>query len=316
MTGLRFWRNLMAVPMFLGLVVIAGGCGGGDKKDSGSGVTKPKEGSGSSSTGSSSGSKTATKGDKTALTAAMTGSIKGKVTVDGAVPEPKDLDAAMKAKAEFSHCLKDNPKNKKDPTWMVSPNKEVKNVVVWLRAPQGKYFSVPDDQKKRSDTVSIDQPFCMFTPHVVTLYPDYFDGKQLEKTGQKFEVKNTAPVPHNTSWTATNTVANTGDNKIIAANTGKMEIVVRPDRPKNAGGEELVSIKCDIHPWMGAKAWAFDHPYSVVTGDDGTFEIKNAPEGVELELCYWHESFGAKPKTEKVTLSAGKPVEKNLTIKP
>src|SRR5262249_8654973 len=156
---------------------------------------------------------------------------------------------------------------------------------------------------------------CMFQPHVVSLYTAYFDGKQLQKTGQKFVINNSAPMSHNTKWTAGNNMVNVGDNKLLPGG-GHLDVDVMPGRPQNAGAEDLVNIACDIHPWMNAKAWVFDHPYSVVTGPDGTFEIKNAPEGVPLTLCYWHESFGTKPKTEEITLAAGKPTEKNITIKP
>jgi hypothetical protein len=40
-----------------------------------------------------------------------------------------------------------------------------------------------------------------------------------------------------------------------------------------------LAVKCSIHGWMEGSAMVFDHPYFVVTGKDGSFEIKNVPAG-------------------------------------
>ena len=37
------------------------------------------------------------------------------------------------------------------------------------------------------------------------------------------------------------------------------------------------------------------HPFAAVTKEDGVYEIKNAPAGVDVELVYWHESM-SKPE--------------------
>ncbi|HMC89692.1 MAG TPA: hypothetical protein VKI17_09090, partial [Gemmataceae bacterium] len=75
------------------------------------------------------------------------------------------------------------------------------------------------------------------------------------------------------------------------------------------GGEDLLSVNCDIHKWMTAKVAVFDHPYYAVTQADGSYEIKNVPAGVELIVCHWHESMDQfslkKAETEKYTLKAG-----------
>jgi hypothetical protein len=78
---------------------------------------------------------------------------------------------------------------------------------------------------------------------------------------------------------------------------------------------EPIAFNCDFHKWMTAFAWAFDHPYAAKTDENGNFEIKNVPAGAEVEIDYWHESFGPKPKVlKKVTLKPAENVE-NLTIK-
>src|SRR5438132_1000616 len=88
-----------------------------------------------------------------------------------------------------------------DPTWMVSGDGGVKNVVLWVRAPTDKYFEVPADQQHPAEpVVRIDQPFCAFEPHVSVAFPSFYDGKAQKKTGQKLEIANSASITNNTNW--------------------------------------------------------------------------------------------------------------------
>ena len=81
---------------------------------------------------------------------------------------------------------------------MVDPKtKAVTNIVVWFEPPPGKYFQLRDQDKKLDGKfVEMDQPHCVFVPHVVSVFPSYFDGEKQVKTGQKLRIKNTAPVLH------------------------------------------------------------------------------------------------------------------------
>lgn len=126
------------------------------------------------------------------------GSIRGKVVFDGDPPRPINLIPQMMVKGAGpgNPCLKGKTE---DETWVVGPDKGVANVIVWLRAPKGTYFDVPEKQQKREDTVSIGQPFCAFEPHVTALYASYYDGKAQKPTGQKFKVVNDGTFPHNTN---------------------------------------------------------------------------------------------------------------------
>jgi hypothetical protein len=148
----------------------------------------------------------------------------------------------------------------------------------------------------------MDQPFCMFEPRVVAVYPSYFDGKKQVPTGQKFVAKNSAPIGHSTRW-AGNTGFNSGQNLNVAANS-ESTINAKPAMDIRTG-DDLIEIKCDKHGWMQGFAWVFDNPFHAVTKPDGTFEIKGIPTGTELDVVYWHESMGRTPKVEKMTLKDG-----------
>src|SRR5206468_3383425 len=114
--------------------------------------------------------------------------------------------------------------------------------------------------------VEIDQPHCMFIPHVVAL-----------KHGQVLKVLNSAKVPHNTK-----AVGDPGENP------QDKNVIIPPGDPGKIFDlnpqKEPVQVSCQIHPWMSAKVYVSDSPYIATTDGDGNFEFKNVPTGVELEI--------------------------------
>jgi hypothetical protein len=53
---------------------------------------------------------------------------------------------------------------------------------------------------------------------------------------------------------------------------------------------QMVKLKCDLHSWMSAWVWVQDNPLFAVTGEDGSFIIKNVPFGI-WNIEVWHERF-------------------------
>jgi hypothetical protein len=305
-----FWAGLCAPALTAALIV---GCGGSDKPAAPSGGTKAGTGGGKmegpSKSASSGGEKTPVEGTGVAI-------IKGKITYDGTPATPKSLKDVMTAHADKDMCLTGETN---DPTWVIGADKGVANVVVWVKAPDGKYLKTPDKLQARTDKVTMDQPHCAFEPHVIAYSPTFYDAttKKQKKTGEVFEVLNTAPKNHNTTWSG-NKLINSGDNKIVAPK-GTYLIEAVPCKADAAGGEDLLAISCDIHKWMTAKAAVFDHPYYAVTNAKGEFEIKDVPAGSEIEFCVWHESMDPTSlkaaKKEKITLKAGETTVKDVKIK-
>ena len=77
----------------------------------------------------------------------------------------------------------------------------------------------------------------------------------------------------------------------------------------------MVKVTCDVHGWMSSYIGVMTHPFFQVTGTDGSFELKDVPEG-KYELEAWSEAFPSKePLTLPVTVEAGKPTEVNFTFK-
>ena len=76
---------------------------------------------------------------------------------------------------------------------------------------------------------------------------------------------------------------------------------------------EVYKVKCDVHPWMGAYFAVFNHPYFAATGEDGTFDIKDVPDGT-YDVTIWQEKLGEQD-AGKVTVKGGKG-ELNFAMKP
>jgi hypothetical protein len=300
------WAAAAVVPALL-VSTLTIGCSGGDKTE----PEAPKTGD--------SGKKDkpkATKGKKEELASTGWTTVKGRVTLEGDKPDvaalTKDVLAAIEAnKQDGKFCLEAPPDQKDQQTYRIGQNNGVGNVFVWLAPPEGKYFKIDWDKKPWASEVVIDQPHCAFVPHVAVLFPGAYNPDKpsdLKPSGQKFIVKNSAPMNHNTKWAGGDN--NAGDNKTIASKD-KIEIDLKPD-------DAPVKIQCNIHSWMNGMVRVFDHPYATTTKEDGSYEIKNVPAGADLHIVVWHETgaYGNKGKDgDKVTLEAGKDNVKDYTIK-
>jgi hypothetical protein len=255
-----------------------------------------------------------TGGGKVALKAdSFDGLIRGQVVYDGSPPEAPPV-AKMKENPDKNHCLSGPESAKIEQTWIVNKKTNgVANAVVFLKAPAGQYF--PLDQNvlgQFTKEVSIDQPFCAFVPHVQVAFPYYWDGKKYVPSGQVFKIKNSAPVPHNSKIT--------GDEKDVYPGNPTLQPKGEAQVEFKRVGRRPVNLNCGFHPWMNAMIWSFDHPYAAITDEDGKFELKNVPTGVELTLGAWHESLSSTElKTfhnEPVNLKKGETLEmKPLKIK-
>jgi hypothetical protein len=239
------------------------------------------------------------------------GTIMGTVTYDGTPPSRPDIN--MGNHKDKAVCMQGEHQ---DQTWIVdSASKGVENVVVWVNPPKGSYFPKPDDQHKAwQDAVTVDQPHCVFVPHVVVLYPEYFNGKDRVATGQVLKVLNTAEVGHNIKIAGSSQLNPTIDGGMMPVKTGVVEF------KKLKVDTQEISLNCNVHTWMTGYALTFDHPYAARTNSKGQFVIKNVPAGVELTFKGWHEGVQPKrfdPAVEggaKFTLKPGETKQLNFKI--
>ncbi len=163
-----------------------------------------------------------------------------------------------------------------DESIVVGAEGAMKNVVVFLK-------NGPDlDLGPMTDRV-LAQKECRYVPHVIAL-----------RTGQTVVITSHDATLHNVHIEAD---ANPSQNFSESENASHAVTFNLP---------ELVKFKCDVHPWMTAYAYVFDHPCFAVTGDGGSFEIAHLPPGT-YKLVAWQEKLGTQEM--QVTVGADKSAE-------
>jgi len=193
------------------------------------------------------------------------GSLTGTVTLEGAPPVSKPIDMSASPA-----CMQANPSPMAPPTIVTGENGALANVVVYVKAGLGHYrFDTP------GETAVLEQKNCMYEPHVVALM-----------TEQPFEIQNNDPTMHNVhpmpkhnrQWSTSQPVGSAALKSTFA-------------RPEFA-----MAVLCNVHPWMRALVFVFDHPYFAVTSTTGAFALKNLPPG-RYTIEAWQEAYHAQDQT-------------------
>jgi len=196
------------------------------------------------------------------------GSIKGTVVFEGTPPERAPLDRTADPKCGSEPVLAED---------VVVTDGKLRDVFVRIKNGSGGTHAAPEDP------VVVTQTGCRYTPRVVGVL-----------AGQSLEIHNGDPTFHNVR-------GNLG--KKIAFNlpqAAKSKPIRRDDL--GAAGD-VVSLACDVHPWMAGWAVITDHPYFAVTGEDGKFLITGLKPGT-YTVEAWHPTLGLK--TTKVKVKKGK----------
>ena len=201
-------------------------------------------------------------GTPAAIDEANAGTVTGKVSFAGDKPVMKNL--SMDA---VPNCARAHTTPQKSQEVMVNENGTLKNVFVWVKA------GVPDKQwPVPPSAVKLEQKGCMYEPHVLGVMAT-----------QEIEIINDDPTNHNI-------------HPLPKVNQEWNESQPPKGDPKKksfARQEVLISVKCNVHPWMRAYIGVVGHPFFAVTGDDGTFTIKGLPPGTyTIEAI--QEKFGSK----------------------
>ena len=191
------------------------------------------------------------------------GAIKGKVVFAGSVPPAKKVDITI------DQYVCGTTKDAGD--LLLSPQKELRNAVVWLDNP-------PADAAgpAKAEKVEMDQNGCVFIPRVVVV-----------PAGGTVDFLNSDRLLHN-----------------IHASP-KLNVSFNRTQPKDRTipvtftKPEIVRINCDLHSWMLGWVVVAAHPFYAVTGADGQFSFDNLPPG-QYKLQVWHERLGTVPATVMV----------------
>jgi len=199
--------------------------------------------------------------------------ISGSVSVTGNVPAPAKIKMAADPACAQAHPDAVMAQD------IVASGGKLRWVLVYVKEGLTGSFPAP------AEPVVINQTGCMYEPHVFGI-----------QVGQKLEIVNSDSTLHNI-----NCQANTNKKFNIAQPVKGMKTTKTFDQP-----ELGVPFKCNVHPWMSARAGVFSHPFFAVTDASGAFSIKGLPAGT-YTIEAWQEKLGAQ--SQKVTVADGETKE-------
>jgi len=206
------------------------------------------------------------------------GSVKGTIGYTGAPVKP-----AMLKRASDAFCAKSKKEMPDEQVLLSKDGKALANVLVRIKNP-------PAGAKAPTDPVVVDQHDCTYQPRV-----------QGAVEGQKIMIKNSDGTMHNIhAYAGTKTLFNTPQQPKAAP------------LEKEAKATDVVKLQCDVHPWMRGYVIYSKSPHFAVSGEDGSFEIKDVPPG-KYTVEAWHEKLGTQ--TAELTVEEGKPADPKLAFK-
>jgi hypothetical protein len=204
--------------------------------------------------------------------------ITGNITLNGTPPDEM-INALI---AGDVNCGKLHPEVVKTQFFVVGPNKELKDVVVYISNIKGKSTGAS------AEPVVLDQKGCEYSPYIFAV-----------QTGQKIIVRNSDPAPilHNVH---AKPVAGANQEVNLPQAAGAADLSL-----SFPSAEDFVKFQCDVHSWMFAYATVVDHPYFAVTDKDGKFKIANVPPGKYTVQATHRKANGGKPVTKDIEVKDG-----------
>ena len=206
-----------------------------------------------------------------------TGTIAGVISYEGTPPAARKIDTTADPV-----CGQKNPNLQTDDT--IVKDGKLANVFVYVKE------GTVDGGKKIAEytwptpttAVRLDQNGCHYAPHVL--------GVQIN---QKISITNSDNTQHNIHPTPK---LNQEWNQTQANGAPPIE-------KSFARAETLIPVKCNQHPWMKAYIGVLKHPLFAVSGENGSYEIKNVPPGTYTVIA-WREGATAQEKPMQVTVTA------------
>jgi hypothetical protein len=209
------------------------------------------------------------------------GTITGKVKFTGTAPRMATIDMS-----EEAACKAKYPTPPKEEAVTTGAGNALANVFVYVSAgvPAGAKYPAP------TTPVKLDQNGCRYHPHVFGVMVD-----------QPIEIDNSDPLLHNIKAVA---------KKNRPFNISQPNAGMKTTRTFSTP-EVMVNLQCNVHGWMHAYVGVRPDPFFAVSGEDGSFTIKDLPPGT-YTIEAWHEKFGTQTAT--VTIAGTESKTANFTF--
>ncbi len=203
--------------------------------------------------------------------------LRGKVFFQGSVPPAQEISVLGNPECAVFH-----PNGKVRSEELLATDGALQNVFVYVKEGlEGRSFPAP------TAPLTIENKNCVYVPHVT--------GAQVD---QPVVFLNGDPTLHN---------VHTYSKNSKSWNLG-LPIQGMKQTKKFEAPEVMVSLKCDVHPWMKGYIGVLPHPYFSVTGTEGRFEIKDLPPG-DYVIEVWHEKLGVQSQKIKIEPQETKEIE-------
>ena len=193
--------------------------------------------------------------------------LSGIVKLEGSQPVATRINMAADPA-----CLKMHPTPVVSDEVVTGTNGALKDAIVYISDGLGnRTFDTP------IEPVVFEQKGCTYNPRILGI-----------RARQTLRLINSDPTTHNIHP--------------VPQNNREWNMSQPPGSPpieQTFAREEIIPVKCNVHPWMKGYIAVFKHPYFAITNKDGTFELKNIPRG-EYTIEAWHEKYGVM--AQKVTL--------------
>jgi plastocyanin len=207
------------------------------------------------------------------------GSVSGKATFTGTPVKPKPIDMSKEPS-----CAKAYTTPATTESVVAGADNGLGNVVVYISTGANDEGSVPPQ------AVTFDQHNCRYIPHVIAIH-----------TNQELKVVNSDQTSHNIHPLAK-----------INHEWNKSQPPGTPPFSEKFEKEEMISVKCNVHPWMRGYFAVLKTNHYAISKDDGSFTLPDLPAG-KYTLTAWHESYGTQ--TADVTITGNESKKVDFTFK-
>ncbi len=217
------------------------------------------------------------------------GSVTGKVSFEGALP----------ASAVDNILITKNPEvcgeGEREVVWIDVKDGALRGTFVFLeKIKEGKAWAAPEGGQ-----YLIDQKDCRFQPWAQVVRPGPVIIRNSDK-GVLHNINTREMIGVEKGRVVKRTMFNFGQPDL-----GDIEQAIKPRR------SPYIGINCEAHNFMFGFMMAPPHPYAVVVGEDGSYEIGDIPAG-DYTLQAWHPTIGLQET--KITVPAGGSTEANFSF--